>query len=309
MQRLVFSIPDVSLPATPSRLSPAVDPRLLEEERIAATQKPPPPCPLEFSPPGAAMAAAQAAAPRAASPLPSPRDPTPPPPSDHPHGSSPSPGVSDPLQEDPAPTPSPATSFEANDAGCAAGPSSPQNPPPLTLSPVASFEGSDAAYTAGPSSPRNPPFPSLAPSSPLSTPPPSPGANDGQPCDVTLGIIGTQVGQGAKTVQWTDGPLTTLPYLGKKWGGTVRNVLSKDASYVSDMANFPVASPQSELVVFLDRRMFRHDLVNAARDALSRNKTVVIRGYMEDETFDFTMEALSDCFMASPDKPMNVHGA
>ncbi|KAI9452915.1 hypothetical protein HD554DRAFT_2179724 [Boletus coccyginus] len=267
VQRLLFSTPGASPRATHPRLSPVVDPRLLEEGGIAATQKPPPPCP----PSGTAMAVTQAVAPRAVSPLPSLPDPAPP------QDSSPDPEASD--------TP----------------------PEGLALSPIGYFEGNDATYAAGPSSPRNTPSPSPAPSSPLSTPPPSPGPNGGQPRDITLGVIGTQVGHGAKTVQWTDGPLTILPYLGKKRGGSIRNVLSKDAKYVSNMADFPAANLQSELVVFLDRRMAKCDLLSAAREALSSNKTVVIRGYMEDETFAFTMEELSDHFMSSPDKPMGVH--
>ncbi|KAI9568693.1 hypothetical protein HD554DRAFT_2038690 [Boletus coccyginus] len=123
---------------------------------------------------------------------------------------------------------------------------------------------------------------------------------------MSLGIISTQVGHGAKTIQWSDGSLTILTYLGKKWGGGIRNVL-KDVKYISDMADFPVVNLQSKLIIFPNQRMAKHDLLSTAHEALSSNKTVIIRGYMEDETFAFTIEELSGHFMSSPDKSMAVH--
>lgn len=50
------------------------------------------------------------------------------------------------------------------------------------------------------------------------------------------------------------------------------------------------------------------ELYKAARDALSHNKTVVVRGYVETYGFDFTLKDLEEHFMVTPHRPVQAHG-
>ena len=156
-----------------------------------------------------------------------------------------------------------------------------------------------------PPPPRNPlPPPSL----PVNNEP-APEEPPNDPLDLITGIKGVQISKDAPTVTWSSGQKTVLPFLeGRDKRRRKFNLLQQEARYVKDMAGLPECNESSDFVVFLDRNMPRPELLNAAREALSLNKAVVIRGFLEDTGFDLTMEGLTKEFNTLPGHPIGVHG-
>ena len=55
-----------------------------------------------------------------------------------------------------------------------------------------------------------------------------------------------------------------------------------------DLAKLPEAGPSSALVVQLDKNMSKIELFKAACKALSLNKIVLVKGFINVSSFDFT---------------------
>ena len=100
-----------------------------------------------------------------------------------------------------------------------------------------------------------------------------------------------------------------LPYLPKETEDGVINVLDDDQEYIVDLAQFPDATPGSNFVAFLSRHDSHLQLVEAAREALLLNKTVVIQGYVDTQNFKFSMEGLYNAFQTSEKGQLKCHGA
>ncbi|KAF8549165.1 hypothetical protein OG21DRAFT_1500591 [Imleria badia] len=160
--------------------------------------------------------------------------------------------------------------------------------------------------------PRNSPLPPTIPSSPLTDlseftvdefdP------SDNPRLDFVTDVLGVQVCVNAEQIEWTSGQHSILPYLEvENDDGKVENLLMHDQQYVQGLARLPESQPSSSLVLFLDRHMKKFDLVNAARDGLSRNKAVVVRGFLDVDGFEFTMAGLVEEFNTLPNRPMEVH--
>ena len=151
----------------------------------------------------------------------------------------------------------------------------------------------------------------IPPGSSSTRPPPlapaPPGASDRYK-DLVTGVLGVQVSANADTVSWTSGQRTVLPYLENASGGRTSNALQVDRDYVADLARAPEALPSSDLVVFLSRDMEEQGLLQAAQEALSRNKTVVIRGYVDTKGFQLTEEELWKRFSIFVDRPVEPQG-
>lgn len=88
----------------------------------------------------------------------------------------------------------------------------------------------------------------------------------------------------------------------------VENDLIDDQRYVQDLARLPESQPSSLLVVFLDRHLQKVKLIEAVRDALSKNKTMIVRGFFDVHAFEFTMEGLIEELNTLPSRLMDVHG-
>ena len=101
------------------------------------------------------------------------------------------------------------------------------------------------------------------------------------------------------TIRWMSGHQTVLPYLPKETEDGVINVLDDDQEYVIDLAQFPEATPGSNFVAFLSRHDSYLQLIEAAREVLSLNKTVVIRGYCYDWPVVRSVVALVVCGLVS----------
>lgn len=125
--------------------------------------------------------------------------------------------------------------------------------------------------------------------------------------DLVTAILGVQVDAVSETVRWTSGQVTVLPYL--EDDDEVKNILHADQAYVEQLAKLPECTPSSQLVVFLENTMAKSDLLKAAREALSNNKTVVVRRFMDVSGLEFTVESLDESFMTFPDSKLQVHGA
>jgi hypothetical protein len=127
--------------------------------------------------------------------------------------------------------------------------------------------------------------------------------------DLVTGILGVQVDSRASTIRWTSGQETILPFFPKlNRKRQPKNLLQKDSEYVSDMAKWPHCTLSSPLVVILDKNTNRSDLYKAARNALSCNKTVVVKGYVDTHGFEFTLKDLDEYFMVTPHRAVQVHG-
>ena len=126
--------------------------------------------------------------------------------------------------------------------------------------------------------------------------------------DFVTGVLGIQVDARAETVVWTSGQRTVLPYLPRKTPRRklVKNALEIDAKYARHLAGLPECKPGSELVEFLDKNA--RGLLRPALEALSRNKSVVVRGYIDTHGFNFTLEDLEDELSISPNRPIKAHG-
>lgn len=138
---------------------------------------------------------------------------------------------------------------------------------------------------------------------------PSTATHQSRQNDLVTGILGVQVDDRAPTVEWSSGQLTVLPFLpiqGRK--RRLRNVLKKDAHYTASMATFPEAVPSSSQVVFLDKGMDKQDLFILAREALSCDKVVVVRDYVDTHGFEFTLDGLENHFTVTPHTAIQVHG-
>ena len=129
-----------------------------------------------------------------------------------------------------------------------------------------------------------------------------------RPTDFVTGVLGVQVDARAETVEWTSGQRTIVLYLPRKTPRRkqLKNALEVDAKYTRQLATLPECKPGSELVEFLDKDA--RDLVKAAREALSRNKSVVVRDYVDTHGFDFTLEDLEEELSISRHRPVEAHG-
>lgn len=106
-----------------------------------------------------------------------------------------------------------------------------------------------------------------------------------------------------------NGPHTTLPYLPRSDRKQhAYNKLSKDARYVRDLANLLESCSSSSLVVYLDKDMNRAELLKAAWDALSQNKSVIIKDFINTNSFEFTLNDLEEHYNISPHRPVETHG-
>lgn len=138
---------------------------------------------------------------------------------------------------------------------------------------------------------------------PTSTHPPH------DPLDLVTGICGVQISKHAPSVTWRSGQKTILPYLdGRDKNHRKINLLQRDARHVQDLADIPESQPSSEYVVFLDQSMPKPELLKASREALSMNKTVVIKGHLDIAGFNLSMEGLASEFCTLPARPIGVHG-
>lgn len=126
--------------------------------------------------------------------------------------------------------------------------------------------------------------------------------------DLVTGVLGVQVSHKADTVSWTSGQTTVLPYLEGDGTGRSTNALQRDRDFVADLAHAPEALPSSDLVVFLPKDMAEEELLQAVREALSRNKTVVIRGYIDTKDFELTEEQLQKKYSIFVDRTVEPQG-
>lgn len=146
----------------------------------------------------------------------------------------------------------------------------------------------------------------MAPSTSTTLPTPVPAS---QKTDLVTDILGIQVDARASTVQWSSGQRTVLPFLPKRARNRrLINVLAKDARYVRDLATLPEADLSSTLVTYLDKNVSKQELFKAACEALSRNKTVVAKGYVDTHSFDFNLIDLEEHLRISPHRPVEAHG-
>lgn len=122
-------------------------------------------------------------------------------------------------------------------------------------------------------------------------------------------MLGVQVDARAATVSWTSGQKTVVPFLPHvDRRRRISNLLFKDAKYVMELAQLPESGPSSPLVAHLDKDMGRTGLFQAAREALSYNKAVVVRDFVDNHGFCFTLEGLEEEFSISPHRPVQAHG-
>lgn len=128
--------------------------------------------------------------------------------------------------------------------------------------------------------------------------------------DLVTGILGIQVDSRAKTVRWTNGQRTVLPFLRKpnRNRNIAQNLLANDARYAAELATLPEAAPNSSLVAYLDKAHDKFDLYEAARQALASNKSVVIKGYVDTSGFQFNTVDLQKHYGVIPDRPVQAHG-
>ncbi|KAH0825904.1 hypothetical protein J3R83DRAFT_7657 [Lanmaoa asiatica] len=151
----------------------------------------------------------------------------------------------------------------------------------------------------GPSNPRSP----RRSESPLTPPPDTPPPTLVQ-LDQATGVLGVQVAKSAPTVRWSSGQITVLPYVEGEQG---ENALQQDQAYTEGLAKCPESLPPTDLVVFLSKDASSMDLLTAAREGLSNNKSVVIRGIVDTHGFEFTEAGMYDEFACLPDRVMKVH--
>ena len=127
--------------------------------------------------------------------------------------------------------------------------------------------------------------------------------------DLVTNLLSVQVDGCASTIEWASGQRTVLPFLPKRTRNHLLcNLLENDARYTTNLAKLPEAGPSSAVVTYLDKTMPKHDLFKAARNALSLNKTIVVPGYVDTESFNFTVKGLEEYFGISPHKPVQAHG-
>lgn len=127
--------------------------------------------------------------------------------------------------------------------------------------------------------------------------------------DLVTGILGVQIDARAPTVEWTSGQRTVLPFLPKRdKRRRMRNLLNNDARYTRDLAKLPEAGPHSSQVSFLDKNLDGLELVKLAQEALSQDKVVVVRGYVDTHGFQFNVEDLNAHFSVTPHRPVQAHG-
>lgn len=139
--------------------------------------------------------------------------------------------------------------------------------------------------------------------------PPAPDSDTSRKTDLVTNILGIQVDARASTIEWASGQHTVLPFLPKhNRNRHVLNLLANDARYAADLAKLPQAGASSSLVVYLDNTMPKTKLFTAAREAMSLNKTVVIPGYVDTDSFDFSLEDLQEHLSISPHQPIEAHG-
>ncbi|KAG6369037.1 hypothetical protein JVT61DRAFT_15614 [Boletus reticuloceps] len=128
------------------------------------------------------------------------------------------------------------------------------------------------------------------------------------PLDLVTGVHGVQVSSNALTVTWTSGQRTVLPYLeGRDKRRKRINLLQPEAEYVKDMTALPECRVSSDFVQFLDGNLPKSALLKAAREALSLNKAVVIRGFLDVTGFELSMDGLMDEFNTLPTRPVGIH--
>lgn len=140
------------------------------------------------------------------------------------------------------------------------------------------------------------------------TPPPRTPSPEPYPLDQTTGVIGVQVDSSAETVQWFSGQKTILPYAEVQGDDGPLNELQVDKKYVEDLARCPESLPPSDLVTYLSKGENPAELVTAARRALSENKTVVVREFVDTHGFEFTESGMYNEFSCLPDRALKAHG-
>ncbi|KAF8418657.1 hypothetical protein L210DRAFT_3655539 [Boletus edulis BED1] len=144
-------------------------------------------------------------------------------------------------------------------------------------------------------------------------PPPSPGppsqSNSAMPTrlDLVEGVLGVQVSQGSKTIEWKDGPKTVLPYLPVLGKGKVVNALQVDRAYVNDLARLPGSMLGSNNMAYVPKSTERKALVSQIRDHLAEGRTVVLRDYGNVDDFDFSLKGLLEEFGCFPDRIIQAH--
>ncbi|KAG6374579.1 hypothetical protein JVT61DRAFT_3933 [Boletus reticuloceps] len=117
-----------------------------------------------------------------------------------------------------------------------------------------------------------------------------------------------QVSSNALTVTWTSGQRTVLPYLeGRDKRRKRINLLQPEAEYVKDMTALPECRVSSDFVQLLDGNLPKSALLKAAREVLSLNKAVVIRGLLDVTGFELSMDGLMDEFNTLPTRLVGIH--
>ena len=66
--------------------------------------------------------------------------------------------------------------------------------------------------------------------------------------------------------------------------------------------------PSSLLVIHLDKTVRKPDLFKTAQEALSLNKSVIVKNFVDTGSFNFILEDLEEHFMISPHMPVEAHG-
>lgn len=128
------------------------------------------------------------------------------------------------------------------------------------------------------------------------------------PLDLVSGVLGVQLHTEAPTIQWTSGQHTVLPYAPQEGEDQDTNALKKDLEYVKVLAALPESTPGSDTAMFLSKHDNHTQLLSVSREALSMNKVVVIRGYVDTEGFEFSPEGLYNAFQTSDNLKLDCHG-
>ncbi|KAG6377651.1 hypothetical protein JVT61DRAFT_14411 [Boletus reticuloceps] len=112
----------------------------------------------------------------------------------------------------------------------------------------------------------------------------------------------------APMVEWTSGQRTVLPFLPKcAHNQCLQNILGNDANYTTELAHLPEMGPSSPVIIYLNKNTNKRKLFQATRDALSRNLTIVVRCYVDTNSFEFNLEGLQEHLSISPRMPVEAH--
>jgi hypothetical protein len=100
--------------------------------------------------------------------------------------------------------------------------------------------------------------------------------------DFVNGILGVQTLEKAQIITWSSGEKMVLSYaMGRYKGHKVNmDLLKADVKYVKQLAALPEATSSSKYLVFLEKDMVYSQLLVAAHEAMSLNKSVVVWSFL-----------------------------